>query len=536
MTTRLQVDSLGISFLQRGEALAAVRDVSFSLSQAATLGIVGESGSGKSACCNALLGLHPKFSTRLSGSAKLEGVELINASERTLRSVRGGRIGMVFQDPMTALNPHMTIGRQLVEPARLHRAIGRHAAWLEATRLLDEVGIKKPAQTMQCYAHELSGGMRQRVLIAMALIAKPEFLLADEPTTALDVSTQAQILALLDTLRQRYNMGLLFVSHDLHVVEQVCEDVLVMRSGQVVERGPCKQIFSNPQHPYTRALLDAIPHTAKPFAFVPGAGAAASQLSLQNIDVVYRKGRIALHAVKNASLSLRRGEVLGVVGESGSGKSSLARAALRLLDIHSGEVQLGAQPLHQLQGEALRRERKRIQMVFQDPYASLNPRKTLFDTLAEPLRLHRICANQKQLLQKVGRLLDDVGLESRWHRRYPHQLSGGQRQRLAIARALAPEPEFLIADEAVSALDVSVQAQILDLLLRACKEQAIGMLFITHDIAVVRYVADRVAVMHEGVIVEQGDTERLLRQPAHAYTRSLLGACLGLELPHTKKQ
>ncbi|NNC54943.1 MAG: ABC transporter ATP-binding protein, partial [Pseudomonadales bacterium] len=421
----------------------------------------GESGSGKSACCNALLGLHANAATRHSGSATLAGVQLINASERSLRKVRGGQIAMIFQDPMTALNPHMSIGKQLIEPAQLHRNISRREAWKEATAWLDEAGIKSAANTMHRYAHELSGGMRQRVLIAMALIGKPQFLLADEPTTALDVSTQAQILALLNELRERHKLGLLFVSHDLHVVAQVCENVLVMRAGEIVERGSCQQVFSKPQHSYTRALLDAIPHSAKPALHSARQEKPREQLALRNVDIVYRHKRMAQRAVQQANLQVARGEVLGLVGESGSGKSSLARAALRLIEIDCGEITLGKLPLHQLRGEALRRERKRIQMVFQDPYASLNPRKTLFATLAEPLRLHRICANEQQIADRVRHLLNEVELAQSWSARYPHQLSGGQRQRLAIARALAPQPSFLVADEPVSALDVSVQAQIL---------------------------------------------------------------------------
>ncbi|MGB5325735.1 MAG: ABC transporter ATP-binding protein [Pseudomonadales bacterium] len=528
MTALLEVEKLNVAFTGRGEHNHAVRDVSFTLARGEALGIVGESGSGKSACCSALMGLHPVHSSTIGGSARLDGQQLINIDERSMRKLRGARIGMVFQDPMTALNPHMRIGKQIIEALRLHHPCSRRDAWQQAESWLDEVGIKEPARTMQCYAHELSGGMRQRVLIAMVLVARPALLLADEPTTALDVSTQAQIIRLLDDLRTRHNIALLFVSHDLQVVGQLCEKALVMREGSVVERGRCAQIFSDPQHDYTRALIDAMPGSAKPDHFRYTAQQIDTAFTMQNIDVYYGPVRAQRHAVIDTSLALQRGEVLGLVGESGCGKSSLARAALQLLELQGGSVTLGAVQLNTLRGAALRRQRRHIQMIFQDPYASLNPRKTLHETLLEPLLLHKICSDAAAARLRVADLLREVGLSPDWAGRYPHELSGGQRQRVAIARALAVRPDFLVADEPVSALDVSVQAQILELLLSSCSKYRIGVLFISHDIAVIRFVADRVAVMLEGRIVEQGATETLLQHPSHPYTRALLQASAGL--------
>lgn len=456
-------------------------------------------------------------------------------SQAQLRGLRGSKIGMIFQDPMTSLNPSMTIGAQLVEPLQAHKNIGRQAARDRAIQALHEVGIRQAAQRIDSYPHEFSGGMRQRVMIAMALINEPELLIADEPTTALDVTVQAQILKLIKKIQSERNLSVIFITHDLAVVANMADSLLVMKDGKVVERGETQSIFANPQHPYTQNLLKAVPHSAKP---IPKRydESAPDFLSVTHLfkrftsyEGFFRKRiKNQVDAVHDISLNIKRGEILGLVGESGSGKSTLGRCIVRLVETDSGRILLNETELNALGGTDLRRARRDFQMIFQDPYASLNPRMTVFDTLAEPLLTHNLVTKDK-LLERVNKLMDEVGLARNTIRKYPHEFSGGQRQRIAIARAIACEPRLIVADEPVSALDVTIQAQILELLMHLSQQRDLTMLFISHDLGVVRYICDRVAVMQQGKLVEMGNTEDIFARPTHPYTQSLLAAIPKLE-------
>ena len=522
----LYVSALNIDFNTREGVINAVNSVSFTVDRGETLGIVGESGSGKTVCCNALMRLLPTPPAAIEGRAVFDGVDLLTSSESRLRSIRGRRIGMIFQDPMTALNPFMRIGQQIMEPLQLHYKTPKDLARKKTLAILQEVGIDKPEQRLNCYAHELSGGMRQRVMIAMALITEPDLLIADEPTTALDVTTQAQILALLNELQQRRNIAMIFISHDLHVIKQIATRVLVLQKGCMVEQGRCAQVFAAPQHDYTKSLLDAIPKGKKPTRYRHEQPLAPNFLSITNASISFPAKPTPNLAVKDVSLSMARGEILGLVGESGCGKTSLAQSLVRLVDLEQGEIKLKNKSLTSLNEKQLRLARKDMQMIFQDPFASLNPRMSIFEIIAEPLKLHGLATTKRSLNEKVLALMCEVGLEANWAHQYPHQFSGGQRQRVAIARAIAVEPQLIIADEPVSALDVTIQAQILKLLLDLCWQYSISMIFISHDLAVVRYVADRIAVMQKGQIVELGNTEALLTNPQHSYTQTLLAARL----------
>jgi ABC-type glutathione transport system ATPase component len=533
--TLLRVDNLTTRFYTRDGVITAVDDVSFSVEPGKVLGIVGESGSGKSVACYSIMGLIPSPPGRVeSGKAIFQGEDLLSMSRTHLRHVRGQKIGMVFQDPMTSLNPHMTIGKQLIEPLRVHQNMGEKEARRRAVEALDEVGIREAARRFDSFPHEFSGGMRQRVMIAMALINNPQLLIADEPTTALDVTIQAQILTLLKRLQKDHNLAVIFISHDLGVVANMADEVVVMEKGKRVESGSADAVFFSPQHPYTQKLVAALPTTAKPYA-KQYAENDEPFLKVNNLctEFVLRRGffrrnQSQFRAVDGVSLELRKGEILGLVGESGSGKSTLGRSIMRLVEPCAGEVSLDGVDLASMDTVTLRRSRRHFQMIFQDPYASLNPRMTVFDALAEPLLLHGL-ADKKNVLQMVNQLMDDVGLDRRMIRKYPHEFSGGQRQRIAIARALAVQPQLMIADEPVSALDVTIQAQILELLLKLTEKYRLAMLFISHDLGVVRYIADRVAVMQNGKIVEVGETEAIFNNPQHPYTRSLLAAVRHLE-------
>ena len=526
----LTVSHLSIDFTTRDGTVSAVSDVSFTVDPGETLGIVGESGSGKSVSCYSLLGLIPMPPGHIkNGSAVFDGIDLLQANEKTMRQIRGKRISMIFQDPMTSLNPYMRVGQQIIEPLLQHSNISKAAAKEKAIALLEEVGISDAANRYQQFPHEFSGGMRQRVVIAMALITEPELLIADEPTTALDVTIQAQILELIQELQQRRNIAVIFISHDLDVIKRMADRTIVMEKGQIVEQGNTQAIFDAPTQRYTQKLIASIPNSAKPEAYRFTGDQDSQFLSLNNISISYGSKKNAFKAVDNVSLTVKQGEVLGLVGESGCGKTSLSHSIVRLVDIQQGQIclqQNTSEPvsLAHLKGQALKATRKDIQMIFQDPYASLNPRMTVFNTLAEPLRLHGIASAGDDLKSKVLTLMQDVGLEARWANKYPHEFSGGQRQRIAIARALAVEPKLIIADEPVSALDVTIQAQILSLLLKLCQERQLTMIFISHDLAVVRYIADRTAVMNKGKIVEINDTESVYQNPSDPYTKSLLAA------------
>ncbi len=524
----LSVRDLQVDFTTRNGRVTAVNRISFDVESGKITAIIGESGSGKSVCCYSLLGLLPTPPASVEhGTAHFEGRDLLAMSEAQLREIRGRDIAMIFQDPMTCLNPYMTIGEQLVEPLVYHRKVSKAAARERALELLAEVGLRDPAATIDQYPHQFSGGMRQRVMIAMALINEPKLLIADEPTTALDVTIQAQILALVAELQRKRNIGVIFISHDLSVVADIADEIVVMEKGHLVERGDRAAIFERAEHPYTRKLLDAIPAGSK----APSNEARDDLITVNHLCTWFRqgRGREPLRAVDDVSFTIQRGEVLGLVGESGSGKSTIGRSLLRLVPVTSGEVLFDGTDVTALEGLALKQMRRRMQMIFQDPYASLNPRMSVYDTLAEPLLLHGI-ESRKTVEQGVLKLMDDVGLARAFVRKYPHEFSGGQRQRIAIGRALATRPEFVVADEPVSALDVTIQAQILDLMLELGREYGLTMLFVSHDLAVVRHIADRILVLYKGKVVEQGTGEALFERPQQEYTRQLLQSIPGRAL------
>jgi peptide/nickel transport system ATP-binding protein len=521
----LSVDDLAVSF---GADVPATRGVSFEVRRGQVLALVGESGSGKSVTAMATLGLLPAAAT-VTGSIRLDGEELLGASPARLRAVRGGRIGTIFQEPMSALNPVFTVGNQIAEAIRAHRTLARSAVREWVRELLAVAGLSDVDRVARAYPHELSGGQLQRAMIAMAISCDPALLIADEPTTALDVTVQAGILDLLRDLRARLDMAILLITHDMGVVADLADDAVVLRQGVVVERAPVSRLFRAPAAEYTKVLLNAVPKPAgrtAEAATEPGLEVA----SLADVVVEYagrRRGRV--RALDGVSLVIEKGRVLGLVGESGSGKSTAGRVLAGLAPVASGTVLVGGADIARIarrpwrRGAELRRLRADIGIVFQDPASSLNPRRSVEDSIAEPLDLHRR-PTPAERRARVGELLDAVGLPSDFRARYPYEMSGGQRQRVAIARALALNPALLIADEPTSALDVSVQARILDLLRSLRDRFGFGCLFISHDLAVVEQLADRVAVMHRGRIVEQGLAAAVLNAPRHAYTHQLLAA------------
>jgi peptide/nickel transport system ATP-binding protein len=529
----LCVRDLTIALPDGADRRHAVEDVSFDVGAREVLCIVGESGSGKSITAHAVMGLLPRNLVTRSGAIALAGRSLISRSEEEMRAVRGREIGMIFQEPMTSLNPVQRIGEQITEVFKAHGALTPPERAEKAVALLAEVGLPEPAQMMRAFPHQLSGGQRQRVMIAMALALEPRLLIADEPTTALDVTTQGQILKLIERLRRDRDMGVLFITHDFGVVDDIADRVAVMRQGQIVEMGSAAEVLRAPTHAYTKALLAAVPSLTPPpvAATLPDVPA----LTVENLQKTYvtsvgffRPPRVVA-AVADVSFTLRRGETLGIVGESGSGKSTVGKCLVRLLEANGGAIRLGDVDLMQLRGSRLRPLRRRIQMVFQDPYASLNPRKTIGRIIADGPMAHGVPASAAH--DKARELIQLVGLGPNALNRYPHEFSGGQRQRIGIARALALEPDVVVADEAVSALDVSVQAQIL-LLLRDLKQRlAMSLIFITHDLRVAAQICDRIAVMQKGRIVELGDTAKVFADPQHAYTRELLAAVPGRRQP-----
>lgn len=528
----LEVNGLTIYFHTRNGLVKAVDDVSFAVDAGETLAIVGESGSGKSVTCYSLLDLLPKPPAVIeAGTALFDGEDLLTCHPARMREIRGSDIAVIFQDPMTSLNPFISIGEQLIEPLIYHQnktqRKDRKTARKMAIDLLDEVGIINPEARFDCYPHEFSGGMRQRVMIAMALINQPRLLICDEPTTALDVTIQAQILELIKKLQKTRDVAVIFISHDLGVVAGIADKVMVMCDGTVREAGDTAQIFYHSENDYTKKLLAAIPEGAK---VQPNRAEKHKPL----VEVSHLKtyfsdsskasdGKQFIKAVDDVSLNIQRGEILGLVGESGSGKSTLGRSILQLAPTTSGTVIFDGTVLGDLSPKLLVPWRRRMQMIFQDPYASLNPRMTVYETLSEPLLYHGL-ANSNTIDQQVRQLMDDVGLAHSQMRKYPHEFSGGQRQRIAIGRAIATRPELIIADEPVSALDVTIQAQILDLILALVERHNLTMLFISHDLSVVRYISDRVMVMNKGVIVESAETETLWANPQQEYTRQLLKA------------
>ena len=526
----LEVNNLKVSFHTRNGVVKAVDDISFSVNRGETLAIVGESGSGKSVTCYSLLDLLPKPPAVIEGGiAKFDNEDLLTCNAERMRQLRGNHIAMIFQDPMTSLNPFLTIGEQLIEPLIYHpdktQRLSRKTAQVEAIDLLNEVGIINPTSRFNSYPHEFSGGMRQRVMIAMALINKPRLLICDEPTTALDVTIQAQILKLIKQLQKNRDVAVIFISHDLGVVAGIADKVLVMREGKTQDQNTTQEVFYNSTSDYTKKLLSAIPSGAKikPSGAQQGSPLiAVNQLKAYFKDFSDSKNKL-VKAVDDVSFGIQKGEIFGLVGESGSGKSTLGRSILQLAPITAGSVIYSGTDLGALKASQILPWRPKMQMIFQDPYASLNPRMTVYETLAEPLLYHAI-ANKQTVTKQVQQLMDDVGLARSSALKYPHEFSGGQRQRIAIGRAIASQPEFIVADEPVSALDVTIQAQILELILSLVDKRNLTMLFISHDLSVVRSICDRVAVMQQGKLVELADTEELWARPQMPYTQELLNA------------
>jgi peptide/nickel transport system ATP-binding protein len=520
---------VGVTFTVDGGAIEAVRDVSFKLYRGQTTALVGESGSGKSVTARALMRLLSKRAKVAENTRILyDGKDMAHLSVTELRRLRGNRISMIFQEPMSSLNPVYRIGTQLCEVLRLHQQLSKAEAWKRAIELLEEVRIPDPEARINQYPHQLSGGQRQRVMIAMALANRPDVLIADEPTTALDVTVQAEILHLIDALKAKYGMGVILITHDLTVVRQFADHVYVMQHGEVRESGPTEQIFTSPTHPYTQRLLAAEPKgVAHRLAAETGTVLDAKGV---RVEFMLRRGGFfkgsfqPLVAVSDLDLQVRRGETLGLVGESGSGKTTFGMAVLRLTAMQRGEVSFHGERIDGYDRKAMRPFRSRMQVVFQDPFSSLNPRMSVRQIIEEGMIVNGIGANASERFTRVQTALRDAGLPDTIAHRFPHEFSGGQRQRLAIARAIALEPEFILLDEPTSALDLSVQAQIIELLRKLQRERGLSYLFISHDLKVVRALCHRVMVMQNGQIVEQGPVDQVLVNPQTEYTKRLVRA------------
>ena len=568
----LEIDNLKTWFHTRNGVVKAVDDISFTVDKGEVLGIVGESGSGKSVTVHTLMGLVPQPPGRIEGGTATFGeTDLLNTSlntsTATQRALRGKRIAMIFQDPMTSLNPYLRISEQLIEPLLIHGLADRETALNKAVTMLEKVGIRDAEERVHSYPHEFSGGMRQRVMIAMALITDPEVLIADEPTTALDVTVQAQILRLLKELQADLGVSVIFITHDLGVIAELVDRVVVMYRGHIVEQGDVLSIFDHPQHPYTKGLLACRPRLESTFKVLPTVSdyldeaevdgrmelsenpdAAAHIESLQQVadpkidenDLHLEVNDLQVHfperagifsapkgvvkAVDGISFTVARGSTLGLVGESGCGKTTTGRAILNLLMPTAGSVRFAGQEIVGFDAAAMLPLRKQMQIIFQDPYSSLNPRLTIEQALTEPMAVHGIGRQHAERRDRAAALLNEVGLEARFLRRYPHEFSGGQRQRICVARALSLEPEFIVCDEAVSAMDVSVQAQVLNLLKELQLRRNLTYIFISHDLSVVKFMADTMAVMEGGRIIEQGRAEEVYANPTEAYTRRLIDA------------
>ena len=554
MTTPiLSVSNLTTAFRVEGSWKPVVRSVSFEIAPKETVAVVGESGSGKSVTALSIMRLTPSGNSKIEGSVKLSGRELLTLPDAQMRKIRGNDVAMIFQEPMTSLNPVLTIGFQIAESLILHRGLSRSAAEAETVRLLEKVRIPAAKSRFNEYPHRFSGGMRQRVMIAMALACKPKLLIADEPTTALDVTIQAQILDLIKLLQEEEGMSVLFITHDMGVVAEIADRTVVMYNGEAVETGATDDIFARAKHPYTRSLLSAVPKLGsmvgreRPMRFpivdrltgqsdvpeeTPDTVAASERPVIEVSGLTTRfsiragvLGKVTgmVHAVENLSFSVQAGETLALVGESGCGKSTTGRSVMRLIEPSAGTVLLDGVDLLKLDQTGLREQRKRMQMIFQDPFASLNPRINVGAAIAEPLLINKL-ATRSDARERVAELLRRVGLLPDMASRFPHEFSGGQRQRICIARALAVEPRLIVADESVSALDVSVKAQVINLMLELQARMGLAYLFISHDMAVVERVSHRVAVMYLGEIVETGPREAIFGNPQHPYTKRLLSA------------
>lgn len=559
MSDLIKVENLSVEFRTDEGVVRAVKNISFNIPRGKTVGLVGESGSGKSVSSLAIMRLIPNPPGKItSGRILFDGKDLLSLSESQMRHIRGNKISMIFQEPMTSLNPVFTVGDQIAEALILHQNMNRKAALARAVELMDQVGIPNPKERVNSYPHEMSGGQRQRVMIAMAIACEPDLLIADEPTTALDVTIQKQILDLLADLQKKSGMSVLFITHDLGVIADIADEVVVMYRGEIVEKGSSLNIFTKPQHPYTKGLLacrptlDKSPHrlpTVSDFMTEDGKERSfTGELGKEKVHRPLTSSNPVLMEVKNlskhfplktglfggvkswvkavddVSFKVYRGRTLGLVGESGCGKTTLGRTILRLVEPTMGQIIYNGVDITKLSGEELRAMRRKIQIIFQDPYASLNPRMTVGAAIMEPMVIHKLGANKAERLEMAGRLMEKVGLSRNMLNRYPHEFSGGQRQRICIARALAVEPEFIICDESVSALDVSIQAQILNLLLDLQEELNLTYIFISHDLSVVKFISDELAVMNNGKIVEMADAVSIYKNPKDDYTKKLLSA------------
>ena len=552
----LEIKDLTISFGQGEQAVTAVENLELTLKSGETLGIVGESGSGKSVTSLAIMRLLAKTATIDKGSIHFridnEMVNLLEADSEAIRKIRGKRIAMIFQEPMTSLNPVHTCGNQVAESIKLHMRCSGKEARIRVLELFEQVNLPRPVELYDSYPHQLSGGQKQRIMIAMALSCNPDLIIADEPTTALDVTVQKKILQLLKELCLKNNTGLIFITHDLGVVAEVADNVCVMYRGKVLEKGAVSQIFAHPENPYTKALLACRPRLDKNPTRLPvvadfmGEGTQKSSqekkvdvdfsdkenlLEVKDLNIWFPsqkdwKGKPTayVHAVDGVSFDVKKGETLGLVGESGCGKTTLGRAILKLVPAHSGEIIFDGKNILPLSQKEFKPLRKRAQLIFQDPYASLNPRYTVGETLLEPMKVHRVLDSDRLRRARIAEMMDYVGLPQSALKKYPHEFSGGQRQRICIARALVIEPEFIVCDESVSALDVSVQAQVLNLLNDLKSEFGLTYIFISHDLSVVKYMSDRLVVMRRGKIEEQGFAKEIYANPQSAYTRELIDA------------
>ncbi|WP_316800900.1 ABC transporter ATP-binding protein [Pedobacter frigidisoli] len=562
----LNVENLNIDFYNQEEKtwFKAVKQISFNIKKGSVLGIVGESGSGKSVTSFSVMRLHDERTAKITGEINFNGISILNLSTSEIRQIRGNQISMIFQEPMTSLNPVFTCGEQVIEAITLHQKVDRRTAKSKAIALFNEVQLPRPEKIFESYPHQISGGQKQRVMIAMALSANPKLLIADEPTTALDVTVQKTILQLLLKLKEERDMAMIFISHDLGVIKEIADDIAVMYKGEIVEQGSAESIFRHPQHPYTKGLLACRPSPALQLKKLPVVAdfltgkIEDSHAHLQTSNQ-FTTEEIALHraklyqqapllkieklctwypvrngffgkttdyvkAVDEVSFSVFQGETLGLVGESGCGKTTLGRTILRLIQPTSGDIIFNNQNITDISSTDLRRLRRDIQIIFQDPYASLNPKLTVGQSILEPLQVHKMFSNDAERKQIVLELLNKVGLKEEHFNRYPHEFSGGQRQRIVIARALALKPKFIICDESVSALDVSVQAQVLNLLRDLQQEFGLTYIFISHDLAVVKHISDRILVMNKGKIEEEGFPEQIFYAPKAAYTKKLIDA------------
>ncbi|MEX1188368.1 MAG: ABC transporter ATP-binding protein [Bacteroidia bacterium] len=558
----LEVKYLSVSYTSSEGKLNAVKDLSFSLNESETIGIVGESGSGKSTTALAIMGLLEPSAEISSKSISWfnetgQAIDLAKNNQEGLKKIRGKEIAMVFQNPASSLNPVMRCGKQVMEPLIQHLGLSKKEAFQRCLELFSEAGLQDPERIAKSYPNEISGGQIQRVMIAMAMSCNPRLLIADEPTTALDVTVQVKILDLLKNLKEKYNMSMIFISHDMAVVSQVADRVLVMKQGRLIEEGSVEKVLTNPEDLYTKALLNCRPPLNKRFTALPTVEAYLENpsfeakevlpverqkridslfsskplLEVKGLSVSYakRKGLFSLKqesnlVLKDVSFDLFKGETLGLVGESGSGKTTLGKALIRLIPSDEGEILFNDFNFLELSGKKLRRQRKEIQMVFQDPFASFNPRFNIIESLLEPMRLHNILFTDKERIQFIGAMLDKVGLSLNVLRKFPSEFSGGEIQRLAIARALLLSPSCIIFDESVSSLDVSVQALVLNLINDIKKEMNLSCIFISHDLSVVRYMSDRIIVLNEGSIVEAGEADEIFSKPTHQYTQKLLEA------------